>query len=1115
MTGQRGEQPLTVLFTDVEGSTSLRDRLGDRRADELLGAHETIVRTHIARHRGREIHFLGDGFLIVFDRATDAVRCAVAIQRALEERNRAPAGGPLAQPRGGGLDGDRLLVRMGLHHGPVTLRDDNLYGQAVHAAARITAAAVGGQILASVAVKELAADDSPAWVDRGEFWLKGFTRRWRLYEAPWDDRDEATPAPAPVVAAAALTPFVGREAERAELRRLLDRALDGHSCVALVAGEPGVGKTRLLQELHVEAESRGMHVLVGHCAEPAGAQAYLPFVEVLEQALLSPRSPAALRAALGDLAGEIGRIVPGVRRERGDVPDPVELPPDQARRYLWNSVLAYLDRAARDRPLLLDLEDLHWADESTLALLAHLAPQLATLPVFVVGTYRDTEVGPEHPLAATIDHLRRRHLLTLVTLRRLTQHRVGEMLQGLAHQAPPAGLAATVHAETDGNPFFVEEVYLHLAESGALLDERGRFRPSLRIDELDVPESLRLVIGGRLARLGPATRDALAAAAIVGRTFDSAVVARVAEQSPEALAQALDVAERARLVVPTHANADLMFNHELIRQTLLTDTSTVRRRLLHARAATAIEQLAGDDLADHAADILAHLDRAGPHASPEAMARFARLAGDRAMEVTAFDDAVAHFTRAAALGAAGDPARAELLERLAMAQRSAGRWDEALGTLDQALDHYERLGRRDDIGRVCWTMVYHLAWGARFEEAFAVASRGLAVLGDAHTADRARLMSVLGWVTSLAGDYHGAVGLFGPARAIAEDIGDKRALADVLHMQTMHNFGYARFAAGVEDGLAAADVFEAEGALWDLCSALGFTLYQAGAVGRPELAAELAERVAPLAAKLGHLGATFLTLSHRVRAEGVLRADFEVIARLAPEQIEVCERGGLPWLYVGYLYLGFVAGWQGEWDEAERQLAHAASVEPPGTFSGQSAAHLAVHLARAGRVAEVGALADELRAALPQAGRVNSLGSWNALLLLTEALYESGRHAEAASLAGLVDEMLALADDEWLLFDGRLVQTIGAMAVAAANDWDEAERRYDAAAATAAAMGHRIEQAEILRLRARMLVDRGAAGDRERARALLDDAADRYEALGMAAHAGRARGVRAAEPAPR
>jgi hypothetical protein len=215
--------------------------------------------------------------------------------------------------------------------------------------------------------------------------------------------------------------------------------------------------------------------------------------------------------------------------------------------------------------------------------------------------------------------------------------------------------------------------------------------------------------------------------------------------------------------------------------------------------------------------------------------------------------------------------------------------------------------------------------------------------------------------------------------------------------------------------------------------------------------------------------------------------------------VEVCERGGLPWLYVGHLYLGFAAHWRGDWEAAERELRLADELEAPGALGGQSAAHLALHLARAGRGDEAVEIAEARRSGLPVAGRASSIGAWNMLLGLVEALALAGRPDEVARLRPGLDGALAL--DDWIAFDGRLVSTRAAIAAAAARDWDTAERHFATALATAEALGNRIEQVDLGFWRARMLLDRNAPGDREAAATLATEVVARYRELGLRRHA--------------
>ncbi len=371
------------------------------------------------------------------------------------------------------------------------------------------------------------------------------------------------------------------------------------------------------------------------------------------------------------------------------------MPTELARRYVWNSFSEFIGRAAQAQPLLLVLEDLHWADESTLLLTEYLAPLLPEMPVLVLGTYRDVEMDLQHPLARVIGQLGRRRLVERINLRRLSFDGVRAMLQALAGQPASDQLARIIDRETEGNPFFVEEVYLHLVESGVLLDEHGRVRADLELAEVSVPDSIRLVLMQRLSHLSASTHEVLVAAAVSGRVFTSEIVGEVAGASDDTLVDAFDEAERARLITPGKIPGELMFSHELIRQTLLSGVSAIKREQLHQQAAEAISRLYSDDLEAHAGDLAYHLSHAGPlRQIGHSLVRYLTIAGERAFDAAAFDDAVDYFEQALSLIPTDDQlGRAQLLERLSMALRSVGRWDDALRTMNDALDRYQTLGR--------------------------------------------------------------------------------------------------------------------------------------------------------------------------------------------------------------------------------------------------------------------------------------------------------------------------------------------------------------------------------------------------------------------------------------
>jgi class 3 adenylate cyclase/tetratricopeptide (TPR) repeat protein len=1087
--GSRSANVLTIMMTDVVGSTALRRTRGDRDADDMLGVQAAIVREQVTVFGGQVRKSLGDGFLISFPTAAAAVQSAAAIQDALLEHN-------TADPR------RAVEIRIGIHTGQVTERDGDLLGQAVHVAARVMAEAVGGEILITDEVRKHAEPQLDySFLDSGLFWLRGFPELWRLYELSWNDTSVGVVRPSAVPAQ--LTPYVGREAERAHLRRLVDDTLGGHGRLALVAGEPGVGKSRLVAEIGDVAQARGMRQLTGHCVEMSGAPPYLPYVEIIEQVINSPQSSLELWKALGDVAAEIARIAPALRRAFPNIPPPVELPAELARRYVWNNFGSFIGRAAQGQPLLLVLEDLHWADESTVLLTEYLAPLLPEMPVLVLGTHRDIEVDLQHPLARLIGQLGRRRLVERVNLRRLSFDGVGAMLRSLAEQPVPEQLVHVIDRETEGNPFFVEEVYLHLVESGVLLDAHGRVRADLQVDEVSVPESIRLVLGQRLGRLAESTREVLVAAAVSGRAFASELVGEVAEAGPDQLFDAFDEAERARLITSGKAAGELMFSHELIRQTLLSGASAIKREQLHLQAATAISRLYSDDLEAHAGELAYHLSHAGRSADRASLVHYLTLAGERAFDAAAFDDAVGYFGKALSLMPNDRQlGRAQLLERLAMALRNVGRWEDALRTMNDALDRYEMLGQVEAIGRLGWAMVYQLVWTARFVEGVNVGRRTMAALGNSVSADKARLLSALAFAISVSGDYAAARATFDQGRALAEQVGNERAMADVLHMQTIHHFVYAEFTEGIRVGLRAAETFERESALWDLCSVQAFVIYEDGNLGSREQAARLADKTLGLAERLGHHGAAFMVLSDRIRFAAML-GDLPQVEALGPQIVDIGERGGLPWRYLGHLYLGLAAHRRGNAERAEAQLRNAVQLEPLGAFAGQSAAVLARHLANYGRAEEVIDLFESARSKLPSLDRVNGIGSWSCLLNFVEAFYLCGLNEEAAALSPLVEGVLEL-DKRWISFDGRLAVTRAGLVAAAACRWEEAERHFGAAREIAKEMRNRLELADLDRLEAGMLLDRGGKGDHERAAEMLHQALSAYRTFGMPAYAAEA-----------
>ena len=1086
--------PVTILFTDVEASTDLRTRHGDEAAQVLLREHEDLVRDHVRAHGGIEVKALGDGFMMAFGSARRALACAVAIQRTLSERR---------------LDLPDIRVRIGVNTGEVMLQGDDLYGQAVHAAARIGAKAGGGEILVSEIVKQLVGSTPEVtFVDRGWYELKGFPERFHLFEVACGPAE-----PAPSAAFAARTPYVGRESERSELARLVDGAGRGQGSLVLVGGEPGVGKTRLTEELGSEAAARGFRVLVGRCYESDGAPPYVPFVEIFEQALAATPSPEAIRAILGDEAPEVAKLLPGLRRQFPDIPAPLELPPEQERYYLFNSLRDILTRAAAGRPLFLVFDDLHWADEGTLLLLEHVADRIPRLAVLAVGTYRDTEVTPDHRFARPLEGLLRRRHAHQLSLKRLPEEGVAALLRALSGQEPPPLLVTAVHAETQGNPFFTEEVFKHLTEEGRLYDENGRFRSEVTIGELEVPESLRLVLGRRLERLGDNGRRALSAAAVVGRAFTYELLEALGELAPEPLLDALEEAQRARLIAPLSDSPDedrLLFSHELIRQTLLAELSPPRRRRLHLLVADTLERLCANTLDEQASEIAYHLTQAGPAADRRRLLSFLALAGRQAMRTADYEDALRNYEAAVAMVEVAEPAeRAELFTQRGFARRCVGRLDDALPDWYEALRLHEELGNAEDAARMCLEGSRDLFYLNRDQESLVLAEHGLAALGDRETPQRVEMLGWTGVSGSWVAPFEPGAAFIDGALALAEGLDDKRAVGYALATRSLHRFPFALHQEVLDYGREGVRLLRSHGDLWETCTVLSFMEIAAIELGRTQLGAELGDEVVMLASRLGHAFALDFAHSLCVCSNQLTLSALDMSEAGAKRHLDVA--GPLGFRHLSATMLSQVAFLRGDWEEALRWAEDAVRHSPEGHHrnSGPDWACLVRVLAYVGRSAAVHAILDERRSLLPRPGQPNGYGQWYIPVAAIEALWVIGERNGAADLYPLVRELRETTKIVRFALGAQLIERIAGIGAAAGRQWDLAEGHFQTALAQAEELPFDIEGAETRRFYAEMLLERNAPGDRDRARSLLDEAILVYRRIGMLRHeelASRARG---------
>ncbi|MGH3028758.1 MAG: ATP-binding protein, partial [Gaiellaceae bacterium] len=493
--------------------------------------------------------------------------------------------------------------------------------------------------------------------------------------------------------------FVGRRRELAELTAALDEALVGRGRLVLLAGEPGIGKSRLAEEVSSRARKRGGRVLVGRCWEAGGAPAYWPWVQAV-RSYISRTEPAVLRTQLGAGSVDVAQIVPELREILSDLPALPSLEPEAARFRLFDSMTTFLKNAASARPLVIVLDDLHAADEPTLLLLQFVTRELGDGRLLLVAAYRDVDPTLTDPLTTALTELAREPATRTLSLGGLEQANVARFIELASGEAPNQELVATVHEETEGNPLFVGEIV-------RLLLTEGRLDASAA-GEFALPQSVKDVIGRRLRHLSTDCNRILALASVLGREFDLRVLAKVGAVDRDTLLGLLDEAITARVVSELPgATGRLRFAHALIRDTVYEALTSTRRAQLHRQIGEALEDLRVDDREPYLAELAHHFFEAAPGGDTDKAVEYARRAGDRALALLAFEEAARLYGMALAL-TEDRAARCDLLLALGEAQARAGDTPAAKATFREAAGLAETDGLPEQLARAA------LGYGGRF-----------------------------------------------------------------------------------------------------------------------------------------------------------------------------------------------------------------------------------------------------------------------------------------------------------------------------------------------------------------------------------------------------------------
>jgi DNA-binding SARP family transcriptional activator len=585
---------------------------------------------------------------------------------------------------------------------------------------------------------------------------------------------DVAPAEAPAPAAGGRG-FVGRAPELAALDDALDAALGGSGRLVVVGGEPGIGKSRLAEEIAGHARRRGARVCVGRCWEAGGAPAYWPWVQVL-RAYLGDAGPGALLTQPPQGVAELATILPEIREL---VPDlPAAPPPDSegARFRLLQAVGSLLRTAAGARPLVIGLDDLHAADAPSLLLLRFVAGQLEGAPLLIVGCYRDTEIGAE--LTDTLAEVVRESGTEQVPLRGLSGPDTSRLLAQTIGEPPTDDLAAEIHAETQGNPLFAKEIGRLLAAEGVTAGGR-----------LPIPRGVLEAIGRRLQRQSEECRAVLTFASVVGREFDPGVLELTSSLGEEALFEALDEAADAGLVGDAPDGVGrLRFSHILVRDALYQDLPAPRRSRLHRAIGDALEELYAGNPEPHVAELARHYGASGPAAAEKAIA-YAQQAGDRAAAQYGYEEAATWYASALELletARSGDANRVrELLLARGEALSRAGSGDEAREVLRRAAELAEQAGRPDQLARAAIEYSGRFLWSRGSIDRFYVPllERALAAIGHEDSSARACLLARLAAARRDDAPLEHRVALATEAVQMAERLGQPVTLAMALEGQ--------------------------------------------------------------------------------------------------------------------------------------------------------------------------------------------------------------------------------------------------------------------------------------------------------------------------------------------
>ncbi len=674
--GESSAVHAAFLFSDMEGSTR-RWEAEPEVMNAALAEHDRILRTEFEARGGRVFTTAGDSFAVTFPTAGDAIEAALAAQLALADADWSAVGG--------------VAVRMGIHVGSAYRGDGDYFGPTLNRAARLHAAGYGGQVLlsaAAVAGGDLELPSGASLVDLGEHRLRDLGQPERIYQLAHPDLRAEFPPLKAEARAAEESLFVGRNGEVDRLGRRIERLrTNARGGVVMLIGEPGIGKTRTATRVTATARRDGVQVLWGRCMDGPWARPYGPFADAITSYVES--SGETFDLALRSWAPVLGQLL--LREDFPFEPDlPVAQKTDQAdageqRVRVFAAVSGFFASLAESAPLLVVLDDLHWADEATIALLRYVARAASSHRVLILGTFRDGEVGSSHPLADVLGTLPRETDYERVRLRGLSARDVAELAHSMLGADLSPEILAAVADDTGGNPFFVQQVLSQL---------QSELRGSGSVPEnFSVPATVLDVVDHRVARLPEVAQRFLRTAAVFDGDFEFAVVAMVAGLSEDDALDALDSALDSQLVDPSERLDAYRFTHTLARQALAAALNPSRLVRAHRRAAEALLETARMPLdPTRAGEIAAHFHRSASLPGSEQGVEPALIAATHAEATGANQEAAAYLRVALDLMHPDDANYPDVLGRLGCnLARAANDDGHVVETMDRAIDLIARV----------------------------------------------------------------------------------------------------------------------------------------------------------------------------------------------------------------------------------------------------------------------------------------------------------------------------------------------------------------------------------------------------------------------------------------